>query len=562
MPPTAVPDASAVPAGTAVPCPVTAVTLLEDRAEVERLVLIDLAPGTHRIRLGPVTPLAVDRSLRAEVDPAVDPAGSDAATGADAGATATVVDARLVRLYTPPPVGAPAEDASELNHRVHELTESIRRLEADRDRTGSRVAVLEQLVAELHRDIAEGAGAGQADPERWTLELDRAHQEHDRHTEAHRLLGRRLVRDREQLRLAEQALEQAEEQPLVLSAFVDVVIEASAPVAAARLTLHHLTPCALWRPAYRAELSADGSALTLQREAVAWQRTGEDWTGVAVALSTARTTQAAEPPELDEDRLLLVDRTPEERRTIEVDLREVDIQTVGPTDPAADGRVSGAGEPIEAALTLPGVDDGGEARLLTAPAPVQLPSDGRPHRIRLGGDTLPVRTEYSAAPELSTLVSQVARFRNSSGQVLLSGPVDLVSGSGFVGRGELRFTAVDAPAELSFGSDDTFRVTRAVEESRDTTTLTGRTVITRTVRLSVSRFARAGAAPLVVAVRERIPVSELAAVEIRLDKDRCSPPPDEVDAEGVVRYDLTLGPDDRRTLTLGYEISAARAVAI
>ncbi|MHA6762882.1 mucoidy inhibitor MuiA family protein [Streptacidiphilus sp. PAMC 29251] len=533
----------------AIPCPVTAVTLLEDRAELERAVLLDLAAGAHRVRLGPVTPLAVDRSLRAELD------------GADG---ATVVDARLVRLYVPPPVGAPAEDASALRHRVHELGEGIRQLEAERERTASRVAILDQLLAELHRDIAEGVGAGEAAPERWTADLDRAHQEHTRHTEAQRLLGRRLLQDREQLRRAEQALEAAEEQPLVLAAFVDLVIEAAAPVAAARLTLHHLTPCALWRPAYRAELSADGTTLALQRDAVAWQRTGEDWTGVAVTLSTARTTLAAEPPRLGEDVLLLVDRTPEERRTIEVDLREVEIQTVGPADEGGPGDGGGPGSSDDAAAVgaLPGVDDGGEARVLTAPAPVTLPSDGRPHRIRLGASTLPARAEYSAAPELSSLVSQVVRFRNSTGQVLLSGPVDLVRGSGFVGRGELRFTAVDAPAELSFGSEDTFRITRAVEESRDTTALTGRTVLTRTVRLSVSRFAPPGEPALVVAVRERIPVSELSAVDVRLDKERCSPPPDSTDAEGVVRYELTLGPDDRRTLTLGYEISAAKAVVI
>jgi uncharacterized protein (TIGR02231 family) len=461
------------------------------------------------------------------------------------------VDVRLVRLYTAPPEGPPEQDASALRHRVHDLTERLRTLAADRQRIGARLAVLEQLRADLERDICESAGAGAADPERWSADLDRVHEELDRHSEQQRTRGRDSDRARAELALAEQALDRTEERPMVLSAFVEVVIDAPEPVRGARLTLHHLTPCALWRPAYRAELSADGGTLELQRDAVAWQRTGEDWTGVRLSLSTARATQAAEPPHLADDLLQLVDRTPEERRTIEVDLREVEIQSVGPAD-----------EPGAVTRTLPGVDDGGEARLLSAPATVTVPSDGRPHRIRLGSATLPARAEYAAVPELSSLVSQVVRFRNGTGQVLLSGPVDLVRGSGFVGRGELRFTAVDAPAELSFGSEDTFRVTRAVEESRDTTTLTGRTVLTRTVRLAVSRFAPPGSAPLTVAVKERIPVSELAAVEVRLDKERCSPAPDETDAEGVVRYALTLGPDDRRTLVLGYEISAARAVAI
>ncbi|MEY9840353.1 DUF4139 domain-containing protein [Streptacidiphilus sp. EB103A] len=542
----------------AIPCPVTAVTLLEDRAELSRTAVLDagLPAGTHRLRLGPVGPLAVDRSLRAEL------AASGASSGA-AGPAAEIRDVRLVRLYTPPPEGAPGPDASALRHRVHELGEQLRRLEADRERTGARVAVLAQLLEELRRDIAEGAGAGAADPERWTTELDRAYDEYTRHTDAQRLLLRRVDRTRTELGSAREALDAAEEQPLVLSAFVDVVIEVGEPLPeGARLQLVHLTPCALWRPAYRAELSPDGTSLALRCDAVAWQRTGEDWTGADLSFSTARTTLAAEPPQLGEDVLLLVDRTPEERKTIEVDLREVDIQTVGPAEDGSAESSAGSAASSAGALALPGVDDGGEARLLVAPAPVDLPSDGRAHRIGLASATLPATAEYSCAPELSALVTQVARFRNSTGQVLLSGPVDLIRGSGFVGRGELRFTAEGAPAELSFGSEDTFRVTRSVEESRDTTAVTGRTVITRTVRLALSRFAPADAPPLAVVVRERIPVSEITAVEVRLDKERSSPQPDGADADGIVRYDLTLAADDRRTLTLGYEITASRAVAV
>ncbi|MFB7267073.1 hypothetical protein ACFCXH_33770, partial [Streptomyces nojiriensis] len=41
--------------------PVTAVTCLEDRAHVERAAVLDLEAGVQRLRLGPVSALAVDR---------------------------------------------------------------------------------------------------------------------------------------------------------------------------------------------------------------------------------------------------------------------------------------------------------------------------------------------------------------------------------------------------------------------------------------------------------------------------------------------------------------------
>jgi hypothetical protein len=46
-----------------IPLPVTAVTCLEDRAHVERTVRLDLRPGVQRLRLGPISALAVDRTV-------------------------------------------------------------------------------------------------------------------------------------------------------------------------------------------------------------------------------------------------------------------------------------------------------------------------------------------------------------------------------------------------------------------------------------------------------------------------------------------------------------------
>lgn len=135
------------------------------------------------------------------------------------------------------------------------------------------------------------------------------------------------------------------------------------------------------------------------------------------------------------------------------------------------------------------------------------------------------------------------RFDNRSGHALLAGPVDLIRGSGFSGRGTLDFTAPGAPAELAFGSCDDYRVVRQSEESRDSTGITQRTVVTRTIRLHLSRFSAPGEHDeRVVVLRERIPVSEVSAVEIRLHKNSCSPAPDTVDTEGIARWNIPSRP--------------------
>lgn len=510
-----------------IPLPVTAVTCLEDRAHVERTTGLDLRAGIQQLRLGPISALAVDRTLHAEL------------TGEHG---ATVLDARIVRTWTPrSPL--PSADDSALCRRMRALEEEQQALGHRVDRLRTRLDLLGKLAADLLRDIAEGTGFGETDEARWTRELDRIDAERASHGEQLRAAEARLKVLADELTETRQALDVAEEQPAELVGHVELTVQAEV-AGPARLRLTHLTSCALWRPAYRAVL--DAGSLTLETDAMVWQRTGEDWSDVRLTLSTARSALTTDPPRLTEDRLTLRDRSAAERRTVEVELREEEIADLGPA-------------PV---LGLPGVDDGGQTRVLHSPTPVSVPTDGRAHRVPLTAVTTAASSEYSCSPELSPLVTQVVRFDNTSGHALLAGPVDLVRGSGFTGRGTLEFTAPGAPVELAFGSHDDYRVIRHAEESRDTATLTQRTLITRTVRLHVSRFSAPGEqGEQVVAVRERIPVSEVSAVEVRLRKEACAPEPDTIDADGIARWDLRLAPGGRRTVTLVYEISASGKVA-
>lgn len=507
--------------------PVTAVTCLEDRAHIERDVVLDLEAGVQRLRLGPVSALAVDRTLHAELT---------------ADHPATVLDARIVRSWTPRGPQPATDDDSALRHRVHTLEEERLALGQRRDRLQARLDLLGRLAADLLREIGEGAGSGETERSRWATELDRVDDERDAHGEQLRTVETRLAALAVELGEAQRAMQLSEDEPAELVGHVELTVETAAagPVG---LRLSHLTPCALWRPAYRAVL--DGDSLTLETDAMVWQRTGEHWSDVRLTLSTARSALATDPPRLGEDRLALKDRSAAERRTVDVELREEEIGALGPA-------------PV---LGLPGVDDGGEARVLRSPAPVSVPGDGRAHRVPLSAFTTAARSEYACSPELSPLVTQVVRFDNLSGHVLLAGPVDLVRGSGFSGRGTLDFTAPGAPVELDFGSCDDYRVVRHTEESRDSAAITQRTVVTRTVRLHLSRFSAPGEhGERMVVLRERIPVSEVSAVEIRLHKDWCSPAPDVVDAEGIARWDVALPPGGRRRVTLVYELSASAKV--
>ncbi|WP_329204275.1 mucoidy inhibitor MuiA family protein [Streptomyces sp. NBC_00683] len=507
--------------------PVTAVTCLEDRAHVERAVVLELEAGVQRLRLGPVSAMAVDRTLHAELT---------------ADHPAAVLDVRITRSWTPRGPLPDTDDDSALRRRVHTLEEERLALAQRRDRLQARRDLLGRIATDLLREIGEGAGSGETDGPRWARELDRVDEERGSCGEQLRAAEARLAALVDEIGEAQRALHVSEDEPAELVGHIELTVE-TAVAGPVGLRLSHLIPCALWRPAYRAVL--DGDSLTLETDAMVWQRTGEDWSDVRLTLSTARSALATDPPRLGEDRLTLTDRSVAERRTVDIELREEEIGTLGPS-------------PV---LGLPGVDDGGEARVLRSPAQVSVPSDGHAHRVPLSAFTTAAHSEYACSPELSPLVTRVVRFDNLAGHALLAGPVDLVRDSGFSGRGTLDFTAPGAPVELAFGSCDDHRVVRHAEESRDSTGMTQRTVMTRTIRLHLSRFSAPGEqGDQVVALRERLPISEVSAVEVRMREEACSPAPDAVDAEGIARWDVTLPPNGHRTLTLVYELSASAKV--
>jgi len=395
--------------------------------------------------------------------------------------------------------------------------------------------------------VGELTATGTATPDAWGRQLEQLRAAEARVEEAVSDGLAAQQRAGVELQEARAARGVAEAPPEELEAAVELTVEAPAAVPRAEVRLSYLVPCAAWRPRYRATLKKAPSgeaAVELESEASVWQHTGEAWSEVELSLSTARPTLGVEPPELTTDFLSTRPRSAEEKRTVEVSVREEVIQTVG----------GGATTEVS---ELPGIDDAGEVQVLAAPGRVTVPSDGHPQRFRLSSFRAKAQTQLVCAPEQSPLVSLVATFRNDPGAVLLAGPVDLLRESGFVGRSQLRFAARNDEVKLSFGSEDHLRVAREETRRDEESRLTGRRTAQRTVQLFVSN---AGGEPVRLLLEERIPVSEVKEVEVSLRKKDTQPAPSEVTQDGIVRFALELPAREHREVKLGYDVSAASKV--
>ncbi|MFL5344477.1 MAG: mucoidy inhibitor MuiA family protein [Hyalangium sp.] len=513
---------------TTVTLPVIKVTVLEDRALVERRGEVTLPAGPQRLRVEGLSPLAVDRSLQVSLS------------------GGNIVGARVSRAWKEQPKEGLREHRTELGRRVESLEQAVRVATGDVLRLESRLNVAMAARADVLRSISELTGAGKATPDTWRQQLEAVRAEVGSTEESLRQARKREALTQQRLAEARSALVHGEqpETKLVTSAEVEVNHPSGGAVT---VGVAYLVPCAVWRPAYRATLrpTEGGEAVTLECEAVVWQRTEEDWKEVEMAFSTARPTLGATPPRLVEDRLYLRDKTQQEKHTVEVSIREEAIQTTG----------EGGAKP---SADMPGLDDGGEALTLKASHRVTLPSDGSPHRVPLFQFTAPATSELVGTPEHSSLVHRVARFENKGPSVLLAGPVDLVRTSGYVGRAQLSFAGVGERVKLGFGSEDALRIARQVETKLDTNRLTGRKIRTHFVKLFLSNT---GSRPEQIAIEERMPVSEVEAVEIELLKDKAKPAPAKVSQDGIIRFELPAPARSQQELAFTYTVSSSSKVA-
>jgi uncharacterized protein (TIGR02231 family) len=521
--------------------PIARVTVLEDRAMVLRKATVPAGQGQARLVVASVSPLLVDKSLRVTT------------------AGAKVLDVRCVRAMAPWRAGGSeprtAEDtrAAELAQEVMVAERAFERAKVAEASAQNDLLAHQKLrraeLAELAAAAARGeplTGAGEVlstgDAEARALVARIA----DAEDEA----ARRAVALRDAQELAELAGKRVGEERAHLE--LDCLLGEGG-----ELSLEYLVPAAAWRPFHRAHL--EGEQLSWEQGACLWQRTGEDWEGVALCLSAERASLGIEPPELVDD-LLDVQAKPNQ---VAVQAREQEIEHTGLGDA---GKV--AGEP-----QVMGIDDGGLGLVLEPPGKVTIRSDGRPHRVALHTFSSEVETALLAIPLRSPLCHVRARFANRAATPILSGPVDLVRRSGFIGRTDVDFISAGERAELGFGSEPDVRLHREQHEEQEESSLLGGWT-SKTVRV-VIRLSNLGAESRQVIVQDRVPVSEIEQVVITpagpeaylLDKHRR--PGDakvpqitarKIDEHGIVTWTVPLPPRGHAAVALEYKVKSQRGV--
>ena len=252
---------------------VDAVVVYPDAALVTRVLDIDLPAGASTL---------VVRGLPASVDPA-----SLRVAGAAAGQVAIgSVETRLA------PAAEPARDSA--------IEAKLRKLRGDREAWQATLDALEAKKAMMIR--FSQAGPEKLSPDSKPLDIAQWSAAWDTVGQGLAKIGDELVAARGRARDIDEeirGLEQTRQRPpSVRPPSRDALVAIDATTAAkGSLSLTYRVAGAGWSPVYDARLdTADGAraSLELVRRAAVTQRTGEDWTGVTLSVSTTRATRGAQ----------------------------------------------------------------------------------------------------------------------------------------------------------------------------------------------------------------------------------------------------------------------------
>jgi uncharacterized protein (TIGR02231 family) len=188
---------------------------------------------------------------------------------------------------------------------------------------------------------------------------------------------------------------------------------------------------------------------------------------------------------------------------------------------------------------------------------VTVPPDGRAHLVTLDTFGCETRLDLVCFPELAEAALLRSQQRNAGAHPLLAGPVHLVRRGGFVGRTQVPFVAPGEPFALGWGSLDDLQVTRRSGQREGEEKALSRRVRHRIwTRVYVSNT---GEVDRTLQVTERIPVSEVEQVEVRLLTKETTGGYREA-KDGHLTWELKLPPGENRELELTYEVDAHRKV--
>jgi uncharacterized protein (TIGR02231 family) len=306
--------------------------------------------------------------------------------------------------------------------------------------------------------------------------------------------------------------------------------------------------------------TAEDGSVSLNSFAVVMQTSGEDWTDVALSLSTQRSTATMKIPELEallvggrrlpalvsagRESFVAANQNWVAQNSLWFDFNNGDAAVQREYRANQSVQLSNVRRVEQVFETL---QQRGTTAHFPALARQTVRADGRPVRVPVGRSDLAAQHRILAAPELSLNAARLVDLTNSTGQPLLPGRVALFLGGAFLGQTETEFVAPGEEFPLYLGVADQIKLARTLDKKRSALTRGGtKTRMQLSFLVSVANLGDQSAA---VQLTDRVPVSE--SDEVRISGVKITPE-GKPDAKGLLQWDLKLAAKQSKEFRVEY----------
>jgi len=506
---------------------VDAVTVYPDGARVTRLITLDLPEGESALTAKDF-PLGLDvASLRVEGEAAV-----KLVIGA--------VDAK-------PPRAAPPVNLPEIDKQI----ETLKDARVDLDDAIAAATARRRFAERFAESSPAGLGdKGEARPlSEWRAAFAAVSEEVALAESAIREATRKqrdIDRD-----IARLEADRASKPPAKLELRIDL---AAAAATRATLRVTYGVRHAHWVPLYDARLDISApdhkAALELVRRAEIVQSTGEDWSNVALSVSTVRTGRGGSAPELT----TLIAQYPSPA-------------PMGSAVPA-DKRALAAAPAFEqmkkhAEEQEATVDVGAFQTAFRIPGRVSVGTADGTKSLRISTATIAPQLVVRAAPVIDPTAYLEASFVQNEDAPLLPGKVSIYRDGSFVGISHMAATAKDETVRLGFGADDKVKVERTVLKRNEGTAGLLVTTAKTDERAFKTTIRNGHDFPVKLAIQDQLPVSENEDIQVELLPASTPPTATSVrDHRGVLEWAFEAKPGEVRDIAFAFRLRWPKDKAI
>ncbi len=523
---------------------IESVTVYRSSARVLRGARVDLQPGPVRVLFDGLPDQLDDDSLRIE--------GKGSAKARVFGVTVERVTGEDVAVA----------DARAAEERLQKLQDEDRGLEDRLKAAQARAKFVESLRSTYAEERARNLALREVSTKEWRdvaafveSELSEVSGEVRRLEGARRDLGRRVGQARADLEKV-----QAKRGRTTKTVAVEVEAE---KVGAFEIALSYAVPSAGWQPIWDARLVPDAGTVELAFLGSVWQRTGEDWSEVALSVSTAQPARGLYVPQLDPRYLVRA----EPPRPVAIAKRgrasgEAAMPSAAPRSAVPSMAMEEAEEPkMELTMAQATVEQGLLSATFQAARRETVDGSGQARKVSLARFPLKAEVLRTAAPRVEPAAFLTAKAVNETGFPLLAGVAGVYVGDEFAGRAAIPATPPGGEIELAFGADDRIEIDRKVlERRRESAGLISKDEVYRyRVRIAVkNRYA----AQVAVKLLDLVPVSRDEKIRVELLEGTSAPTREDPERPGVRIYELSLAPREEKAIELRYEIRFPRGFPI